>query len=298
MLLQPLKPEADCLADGRWANLARRPPAVMGIVNVTPDSFSDGGHFAGAEAAIRHGLQLLDDGAIILDIGGESTRPGASPVSPSEEQARILPVITALAPMVRQRGALISVDTRHSQTMALALAAGADLVNDVTALTGDPQSLAVVAAVGCPVILMHMQGEPGTMQNTPSYGNLLDEIVIFLKQRVVACMSNGLSNDLIWVDPGIGFGKTLDHNLEILANLSCLRGVGAGIMLGVSRKSFIASISNHELPGQRLPGSLAAILAVEDTGLAAVRVHDVAETCQALAVWQAINAKKRDRAMP
>jgi dihydropteroate synthase len=292
--------QADCIKDGRWAGLARRRallgPAVMGIVNVTPDSFSDGGLFDCADAAIKHGLALLSEGANILDIGGESTRPGAIPVSPDQEQQRILPVIAALAAPVRQSGGLISVDTRNSQTMATALAVGADIVNDVSALTHDSYAMSVVARAGCPVILMHMQGRPESMQENPYYVKIIEDIVDWLKQRIEDCIENGIARDRIWVDPGVGFGKTIDHNLEILANIARFQGLASGTLLGVSRKSFIATITNQQIaPGNRLPGSLAAMMASLDGMPIAIRVHDVAATCQALAVWQAIEAKKDNR---
>jgi len=294
-----------CLDDGRWTAVqaflhpaivgpAIMGPAIMGIVNVTPDSFFDGGHHDATLAAIAHGQALLAAGARILDIGGESTRPGAMPVPSDLEQARILPVIAALAPVVRAAGALISVDTRHAATMRAALDAGADIINDVTALMGDAAALDIVTAARCPVILMHMQGTPQSMQNAPIYQDVVGEVAGFLRHRVAVCVAAGIPPMRIWVDPGIGFGKTGAHNIELLAGMARLTGIGAGILLGVSRKSVIAHIDSFGggvcPPAQRLPGSLAALLAVlATTNLAAVRVHDVAETRQALAVWQAIS---------
>jgi dihydropteroate synthase len=268
-----------------WAGFTLDRPLVMGIVNVTPDSFSDGGAHATAAAAIAHGRRLRAEGADILDIGGESTRPGAEPVPPAVEQSRILPVIAALA----ADGAVISVDTRHAVTMRAALAAGARIINDVTALTGDPDSLSTVASARCPVVLMHMQGQPQTMQQNPSYQDVVTEVSDWLRERVQTCIAAGIAADRIAIDPGIGFGKTVEHNLALLRATDRLAALGQPLLIGVSRKRFIASLSRGEPPDQRLPGSLAAALAAVQGGAAILRVHDVAATVQALAVWGHVN---------
>jgi dihydropteroate synthase len=266
-----------------WAGLSLMHPLVMGIVNVTPDSFSDGGRFAAATDALTQGVALLEAGADILDIGGESTRPGASPVDPAEEIRRTEPVVRALA----ERGAVISIDTRHAATMHAALAAGARIINDVTALTGDPNSLDVAARSGAPVILMHMRGEPRTMQDDPVYECAPLDVLEYLERRIEACEAAGIPRDRIVVDPGIGFGKRLRHNLQILQRLSLLHLTGCGILLGASRKSFISNSSGRNPPPeQRLPGSLTAALGGLDQGVQILRVHDVAETKQAIDVWQ------------
>ncbi|MBT4219622.1 MAG: dihydropteroate synthase [Rhodospirillaceae bacterium] len=256
----------------------------MGVVNVTPDSFSDGGDHADTENAIAHSFRLAADGADILDIGGESTRPGAAPVSIDEELSRILPVIEALA----DAGLTVSVDTRHAAVMTAALSAGASIVNDVTALTGDADSMGVVAEKDVPVILMHMQGEPGTMQDNPSYADAAMDVRQYLSARIDACVAAGIDKERIAIDPGIGFGKTLEHNLDILGRLHLLSELDCSVVLGVSRKSFIGKITDVKDPKQRLGGSLAAALAGIDQGANILRVHDVAETVQALAVWDAL----------
>ncbi len=260
-------------------------PLVMGIVNVTPDSFSDGGETPDAAAAIERGLAMRAAGADILDIGGESTRPGAAPVSQAEEARRVLPVIGALA----GAGAVVSVDTRHAATMVAAGDAGARMINDVTALAGDPDSLVVAAGCQMPVILMHMQGEPRTMQADPRYACAPLDVYDFLAERIDACEAAGIRRADIAVDPGIGFGKTVAHNLHILARLSVLAALGCPIVLGVSRKSFIARLGRNEPPARRLGGSLAAALAGIAQGAHILRVHDVAETHQAVATWTAIH---------
>lgn len=271
-------------APGRFAGLVLDRPRLMGIVNVTPDSFSDGGRFLETEAAIAHGRALRAAGADILDVGGESTRPGASPVGAAEEKARVVPVVKALA----AEGALVSIDTRHASVMAAALDAGARLVNDVTALEGDPDSLALVARRVVPVVLMHMRGEPGTMQNDPRYNDVVAEVRDYLERRVAACTAAGIPKERIAVDPGIGFGKTVDHNLALIRHLDRLADLGCAILLGASRKSFIGALSKGEPATERLPGSLAAALAGVARGAHILRVHDVAATAQALAVWGGI----------
>ncbi len=271
-----------------FADLATSRPMIMGIVNVTPDSFSDGGQFNEAEAAIAHGKALLAEGAHILDIGGESTRPGAAPVTPSDEQARVLPVMAGLKDAVREAGAYLSIDTRHASTMAAALKAGADIINDVTALTGDAESLTVAAQHAVPVILMHMQGEPQKMQENPHYEDVLNDILAYLRERIAVCEAAGISASRLVVDPGIGFGKTLTHNLRLLRGLDRFDALDVPLLLGVSRKSFIAKLDDDAPADQRLGGSLAAALYGVSKGANILRVHDVAVTRQALSVWQAI----------
>ena len=256
----------------------------MGIVNVTPDSFSDGGETPDAATAVERGLAMLAAGADIIDVGGESTRPGAAQVAPDEERVRVLPVVSALA----AAGATVSIDTRHAEVMSAAIEAGAAIVNDVTALVGDARALEVVASMGAAVVLMHMQGDPRTMQDDPRYHDAPAEIAAWLERRVAVCEAAGIGRDRVAVDPGIGFGKTVEHNLQILARLDELRRLGCAILVGVSRKRFIGRIDADAPPGQRLGGSLAAALAAVARGTHMVRVHDVPETRQALAVWQAI----------
>ncbi len=267
-----------------FAGRALEKPLVMGIVNVTPDSFSDGGLAFDAAVAIDHGLALVADGADILDIGGESTRPGAAPVSLDEELRRVLPVVEKLA----GQGCLVSIDTRKAAVMEAACRAGAVIVNDVTALTGDPHSMDVAAAAGASVILMHMSGEPGSMQNDPQYADAPREIFDYLAGRVEACLEAGIPSWRIAVDPGIGFGKTPRHNTEILGRLELYRDLDCPLALGVSRKSFIGALSADAPPSRRIGGSLAAMLAGVAGGADIVRVHDVFETRQALDIWQAI----------
>ncbi|MCB9959489.1 MAG: dihydropteroate synthase [Rhodospirillaceae bacterium] len=290
---QGLAGAADLLAGigrprGPFAGLAVDRPRLMGVVNVTPDSFSDGGDLATADAAIAHGLALRDAGADILDVGGESTRPGAEPVPIEEELARVLPVVAGLA----AAGACVSIDTRNAAVMEAALDAGARIVNDVTALTGDARALAVVAQRRCPVVLMHMLGEPRTMQADPRYGHVTCDVFDFLAERVAACRAAGLTADDIAVDPGIGFGKTVAHNATLLRDAGFFLSLGGPVLYGVSRKAFIARLSRGEAPKQRVAGSIAAGLAAVARGAHMLRVHDVAETAQALAVWSAIAASE------
>jgi dihydropteroate synthase len=267
-----------------FAGLSLDRPRLMGVVNVTPDSFSDGGEFADAETAIDHGLALREAGADILDIGGESTRPRAEPVVLEEELRRTIPVVHALS----QAGAIVSIDTRRAAVMKAAIAAGARIVNDVTALTGDGESLAIVAASEVSVVLMHMQGDPRNMQENPSYADAPREIRDFFVERLAVCTAAGIAPARIAIDPGIGFGKNDRHNIEVLRNLGLFHELGVALLLGASRKSFIARLSRKEPPKQRLAGSLAAGLAGLNLGVQLLRVHDVAETRQALAIWQAL----------
>jgi dihydropteroate synthase len=259
-------------------------PLLMGVINVTPDSFSDGGLHATADAAIAHGRSLAAAGADILDVGGESTRPGAAEITAAEEAARILPVIEALA----GDGFVVSVDTRRARVMEAALARGARIVNDVTALSGDRDSLAVVARSGAPTILMHMQGEPATMQVAPRYDDVVREVGAFLAARVAACAAAGIDRGRLCVDPGIGFGKTVAHNLALLRALPALCVAGCGLLVGASRKAFIGKLSRGESPPERVPGSIAVALHAAAAGADILRVHDVAETRQALEVWRAL----------
>jgi len=260
-------------------------PLIMGIVNVTPDSFSDGGEFSNLQSAIVHAQSLASAGADILDIGGESSRPGARPVAAADELRRVLPVIEALAaaPVDAAKPAL-SVDTRHADVMTAALHAGATIINDITALTGDRRSLTAAGAAQ-EVVLMHMQGEPRTMNENPVYDDVVLDVFDFLEERVDACVAAGIERRRLIVDPGIGFGKKVEHNLEILRSLALFHGIGCPIMLGVSRKGLTTAHDREYVPKDRLPGSLAAALAGLNRGAQMLRVHDVAETRQAVAVW-------------
>jgi dihydropteroate synthase len=267
-----------------WAGFALARPLIMGVLNVTPDSFSDGGDFSDPARAIAAGRAMLAEGADIIDIGGESTRPGAAPLSQAAEIARVAPVIAALA----ESGAVVSIDTRHAGVMAAALEKGARIVNDITALTGDPAAARVVAQSGAALVLMHMQGEPRTMQRDPTYANAPLEIAAYLASRIADCAAAGIAPERIVVDPGFGFGKTVAHNLELLERIALLHALGTGILLGVSRKSTIGRLSNVAEPKARLAGSLAGALYGLSQGTNILRVHDVDETRQAVAVWQAI----------
>ncbi len=267
-------------------------PRVMGVVNVTPDSFSDGGEASSPRAAIDRGLAMVEAGADFVDVGGESTRPGSHGVAIADELSRVLPVVAALA----ARNVRVSVDTRRPEVMTAALDAGALIINDITALTGDPRSLPLVAGRNAAVVLMHMQGEPRTMQNAPQYRDAAAEVLAWLAARRDDCLAVGVPRGQIAVDPGIGFGKTLNHNLSILSRLADYRELGCALLVGVSRKSFIARLSRNEPPQGRLAGSLAACLAAVARGAHVVRVHDVEATVQALKVWRAIaDSGKMDR---
>lgn len=271
-------------ARARLAGLSLERPRIMGIVNVTPDSFSDGGVHNSTEAAIQHGLQLVADGADILDIGGESTRPGSDAISVDEELRRVIPVIEALADQTEAR---ISIDTRKARVMRAASRAGADIINDVSALTYDPDALTAVADLGMPVILMHAQGDPKTMQATPHYEHVLVDVFDYLEARVEACQRAGIPVDKIVVDPGIGFGKTLEHNLALLAGLAIFHGTGCPILVGASRKGMIGLLTGVNDARQRVSGSVGAALAAVAQGAQLIRVHDVAQTREALDVWMA-----------
>jgi len=258
----------------------------MGIVNVTPDSFSDGGAFLDPASALAHARRLIVEGADILDIGGESTRPRAEPVSEADEIARVIPVIERVR---AESGVRISIDTMKPAVARAAVIAGATMWNDVTALTASPDSLAMAAELGCEVVLMHMQGEPRTMQAAPHYDDVVSEVATYLVARAEAAMAAGVARENIWLDPGIGFGKTAEHSLVLLRNLDRIVALGFPVLLGASRKSSIAAIAHdRSTADQRLGGSIAVALAAARSGVAAVRVHDVAETVQALAVAEAI----------
>jgi len=259
-------------------------PSVMGILNLTPDSFSDGGMHAGRE--LTAALEILAEGADIIDIGGESTRPGAAYIDPDEEKRRILPVVTALAAV---GGVPVSVDTRKADVAAVALTAGATLFNDVTALTFDDRSLKVAAESGVAVCLMHSVGTPETMQENPSYTNALLDVYDFLDERIRACEAAGIPRANIMVDPGIGFGKAMAHNLALLRGISLFHGLGCPVLLGVSRKGMIGKIGKVPAPERRFAGSIALGLEALNQGVQMLRVHDIAETRQAIALWSAIN---------
>lgn len=270
--------------------LAARRPRVMGIVNTTADSFSDGGRYLDRDAALAHARRLIAEGADILDIGGESTRPGAEPVPAEVEIDRVAPLIAAL----RAESAIpISIDTMKPDVARAAVAAGATIWNDVTALRFAPDSLATAADLGCDVVLMHMQGEPRTMQAAPHYEDVVAEVAMFLAERARAAQDAGVSAQRIWLDPGIGFGKhMLDHNLPLLAGLDRITALGFPVLLGVSRKAFIGALSGGAPADRRLGGSIAAALHGAAAGVACVRVHDVAETVQALNVQAALAAAR------
>ena len=266
-----------------FAGLVSPRPLVMGILNITPDSFSDGGRHFDASAAIEAGHAMLQAGADILDLGGESTRPGAEPVSPDEEIARVIPVVRELA-----KAAPVSIDTRHAATMQAALEAGAEIINDVTALRHDPAAVDFLARNQAPIVLMHMPGtDPRAMQAQADYADVVLEVARFLRDRVATLEALGIARGRIAIDPGIGFGKTMAHNLALIEALPILAQIGCPMMLGASRKRFIGTLSGVEQAEARLAGSLAVALAGAARGAAILRVHDVAETIQALAVWQA-----------
>lgn len=283
MFDQAIVPELDCA--GRALRLDR--PRVMGIVNLTPDSFSDGGRYPRVDAAVAWALALVDQGADLLDIGGESTRPGASAVSVEEELARVIPVIERLAGVVQVP---ISIDTSKPQVMRAAVAAGAGIINDVFALRREG-ALDAVADLAVPVVLMHMQGEPGDMQTSPSYDDVVADVHGFLAQRIFACEMAGIAKRRIVIDPGFGFGKTLDHNLALLAQLSRFTELGVPLLAGLSRKRSIGQITGHDAPADRVSGSVAGALIAVQRGAAIVRVHDVAATVDALKVWSAVAAQ-------
>ncbi len=261
-------------------------PLIMGIVNTTPDSFSDGGCWLDASAAIRHAFKLRDEGADILDVGGESTRPGAAVVPVDEEIRRVLPVIEALA----AEGCVVSVDTTKPEVMRAALAAGASMVNDVMALQA-PGAIEGVAMSGAAICLMHMQGEPRTMQQAPSYANVVDEVKHFLQGRVAACEAAGIGRERLVIDPGFGFGKTLEHNLVLLKRLDRLAELGLPVLAGLSRKSMLGTLTGRGVEAREFAG-VAAHLAAIARGARLVRVHNVAAMRDALAVWNAVEEQQ------
>jgi dihydropteroate synthase len=254
----------------------------MGVVNVTPDSFSDGGQYATAEAAVAHARQLIDDGADIIDVGGESTRPGAEPVALAEERRRVLPVLEALAGCGRP----ISVDTRKPELMREAIAAGASLVNDIDALESS-EALRIVAGASVAVCLMHKQGEPRTMQQNPHYEDVVREVRDYLAQRVQAALEAGIARERIIIDPGFGFGKTQEHNVALLRQLGVLTALGVPVLAGLSRKAMLGRLTGRA-PGERVHASVAAALFAAERGARILRVHDVTETRDALTVWWAL----------
>ncbi|WP_309661229.1 dihydropteroate synthase [Sphingomonas sp.] len=264
-------------------------PQVMAVLNITPDSFSDGGRFADASAAAVAGTDMAAQGAAIIDVGGESTRPGAKPVWQGDEIERVEPVIRQLV----GGGAAVSIDTRQTEVMTAALGAGARLVNDVSALTYDPRSAEVVAAASVPVVLMHHQGDPATMQDAPRYDDVLIEVYQWLEERIAVAEAAGIERSKILVDPGFGFGKTVAHNLEIMNGLALFHSLGCPIVVGASRKRTIGALSGEAPADKRLGGSLALALKAVDQGAQILRVHDVFETVQALKIWRGM----RDQAL-
>ncbi|MBB5015644.1 dihydropteroate synthase [Rehaibacterium terrae] len=289
MFDDPGLPVLDCA--GRVLKLDL--PRVMGIVNVTPDSFSDGGAHASVEAAVAHGLRLVEEGADLLDVGGESTRPGADEVPVAEELRRVIPVIERLA---KQTAVPISVDTSKPEVMRAAIAAGAGMINDVRALRRDG-ALDAAAGLGVPVVLMHMQGEPRGMQDAPHYEDVVAEVHGFLAQRVFACEMAGIPKNRLVLDPGFGFGKTLEHNLALLAQLGRFAELGCTVLAGLSRKRMIGALTGREVD-DRVAGSVAAALIAVQRGARLVRVHDVAPTVDALKVWNAVAAQPVPKARP
>jgi len=278
-----LAPGFDC--NGRMLTLDR--VRVMGIVNVTPDSFSDGGEYATVEAAVAHGLKLAEEGADVLDIGGESARPGAEEVSVEDELRRVIPVIEGLA---RATALPISIDTSKPEVMRAAIAAGAGMINDVYALRRDG-ALDAAAALGMPVVLMHMQGEPRSMQAAPQYDDVVAQVHRFLAERIFAAEMAGIPKKKIIVDPGFGFGKTREHNLALLAQLERFTELGVPLLAGLSRKKTIGELTGHDAPRARVHGSVAAHLIAAQRGAMIVRVHDVGATVDALKVWSAVAAQ-------
>ena len=260
-------------------------PVVMGVLNITPDSFSDGGHFVDHPAAFARALRMLEEGATIIDVGGESTRPGALPVSAEEELQRVIPVVRSLV----AGGALVSIDTSKPEVIRAALEGGAQIVNDVYALRR-PGALEAAARGAAAVCVMHMQGEPRSMQQAPRYDDVVREVAGFLAERVAACESAGIARDRLLVDPGFGFGKTVAHNLELLRNLNEIAPPGLPILAGLSRKSMLATLTGRPVEA-RLAGSLALAFAALEGGARIIRCHDVAETCDVVKVWTALRRK-------
>jgi dihydropteroate synthase len=269
-------------------------PLIMGILNVTPDSFSDGGRYADPAAAVERGLAMLREGADVIDVGGESTRPGAAPVPAAEELARVAPVIEGLR---RRAGdtAVLSIDTRKAAVAEQAVALGARLINDVSALTGDPAMAALARRTGAGVILMHMRGEPATMQQDPQYGDVVREVADFLRARLAALAADGLDPQTLAVDPGIGFGKTVAHNLRLLAGLPALVRLGRPVVVGLSRKRFLGTLTGREV-GERMAASVAGLAYAAERGAHVLRVHDVRESCDAARLLEALRREEDGRA--
>ncbi|HEU5483120.1 MAG TPA: dihydropteroate synthase [Sphingomicrobium sp.] len=264
-------------------------PQVMGIVNATPDSFSDGGQFADSAEAAAAGARMSEQGAAIIDVGGESTRPGSKPVWEGDEIERVVPVIRQLA----SGGTAVSVDTRKADVMTAALGEGASMVNDVSALTYDPRSAGIIAAAGVPVIVMHHQGNPETMQDSPRYDDVVVEVFLWLEERIAAAEAAGIDGSLLLVDVGFGFGKTVAHNLELMNSLSLFHSLGCPLVVGASRKRTIGALSNEAPVEERLGGSIAFAMKAVEQGAQIARVHDVPETIQALRIWRGL----RDQAL-
>jgi dihydropteroate synthase len=253
---------------------------VMGVVNVTPDSFSDGGLFLEADAAIEHGLRLADEGAGVLDVGGESTRPGAAPVGAEQELERVLPVVEALA----AAGQRVSIDTTKAEVARAALSGGATIVNDVSAFRFSPEMAGLVAQAEAECCLMHMLGEPRTMQVDPRYDDVVAEVKAFLEERLAFAVAEGVPEERVWLDPGIGFGKTVEHNLELLRRLDEIVAIGRPVVVGTSRKSFLGKLTGGRPEGERLPGTIATNVMALERGASVFRVHDVAPVADALRV--------------
>jgi dihydropteroate synthase len=282
MSLDLFAPVLDCA--GRPLKLDR--PRVVGILNVTPDSFSDGGSYGSADEVVAHGLRMVEEGADMLDIGGESTRPGADDVSVEEELSRVVPVLQQLA---AKTTVPLAIDTSKPEVMRAAVAAGAGMINDVYALRREG-AIDAVAALGVPVCLMHMLGEPRSMQDDPQYDDVVGDVHRFLTDRLFACELAGIDRRKVMVDPGFGFGKTLEHKLALLRALERFANLGSGVYVGLSRKSMIGTLTGRQVPAERVAGSVAAALVAVQRGARMVRVHDVAATVDALAVWHAVQA--------
>jgi len=270
---------------GKYQLYTADKPLIMGILNVTPDSFSDGGRFNTTDKALAHAMKMVEQGADIIDIGGESTRPGAAKVSVEEEIARVVPVIEALA---KRSEVPISIDTYKSQVAKKAMDAGASIINDISGLRFDFQMAGVAAQYKAGLVLMHIKGTPEDMQQDPQYEDLLGEVKSYLSGSIKIALEAGIEKSAIAIDPGIGFGKTVEHNLSLIKNLSYFKGIGCPIVIGASRKSFIGKLNNDIPASERLPGSLAAAVLAVQNGAAIIRCHDVAETKQALRVARAI----------
>ncbi|MCR9212132.1 MAG: dihydropteroate synthase [Proteobacteria bacterium] len=281
----PLKQQLATLSGFQQAR-ATYSPKIMGILNVTPDSFSDGGEHFERGGAVSHAEKMIEDGAQILDVGGESTRPGAEAVSISEEINRVVPVIEEC----RDLGVRISIDSRKKAVMEAAVDAGATMINDVTALEYDPESLEFVASKDLPVCLMHSSADPKVMQDNPQYDNVVFDVIDYLNQRIQVCEAAGIAKESIVIDPGIGFGKTLEHNLQLIQGLPYFHTLGCDILLGASRKSFIGKITGEAEAQNRISGSVSAALFGLNCGVQILRVHDVAETRQALEIWQSVKS--------